>query len=771
MTSPTNTPRKRPRSLPADARWDPDLPGFEWQQGALDAEGRRHGAYRSWDGDGVLHGACWYEHGKLHGANTTYHADGSVASVGEWVDGTCMDAVYYRCDAPTAEPFPEAAPNVRSVRYCTRDGKSNYTIRYFDGSGAEVGPDGEPLPPRPEAVSPDARWFPDLDRWVDGAIERVTNHQIGRWRWWSRAGALLHEELRDAAGTATMVADHADDGALEKRVTTTADGEEREYYFEGGKLSTRYRDDAAGRQVYKGSWHEDGSLEEEVLRAYDGDRLASVTERGEGGALVFAARREGDAMACVLHGPGGTIRAIGLIRNERLHGTWRILGEAGEPRRDFDATPLRLEQEVGAAGLAHTLGEALFELDEPGLPAPPQLAGVHAIAWGELRGAYEERIEDFPRFLRALTSPEPLVRDYALAMIAGEIEHQGTTYSSTAAVIPWLASLLSHRDADRSALLATIQAAGEAALAYRDEYGEDEEADDDDDDDRAAIVGTCDAVARAWPQIWALLPAASAEDRRRILVLGKLAPDAAAMIADVARRDPDPAMRACAVDSASQARGGDAADLAPVLRDPDPLVRAAAAIAIGCRRGPSAPPETVPAIAEAIRDFRALAPRFADLPYAGGHLLAELALAAGSIGSPEARELVGTLCALIDEVDGVSATAFGQGLCALAFGRGERPFAPRFVDVLDALARSRQFWAFDAGAGEVLDRWNLRDGLGDAARGGLAALVAELRASPDPEALLHARMRARGGREADADDGDERDDDDDEYDDYDEDDY
>jgi hypothetical protein len=775
MTSPSNTPRHRPRSLPADARWEPEHPGFEWQQGALDAEGRRHGAYRSWNADGVLHGACWYEHGVLHGANTSYHPDGSVSSVGEWVDGTCMNAVYYRCDGPTTEPFPEGGPNVRSVRSYTRDGRSSYTIRYFDESGAEVGPDGQPLPPRPEAVSPDARWSPDLDRWIDGAIERGTNHQIGPWRWWSRAGVLLHEELRDAAGEPTMTADYSDEGTLEKRVTRTAAGEEREYYGGSGVLSMRYRDDPAGREVYKGSWYEDGTLEAEVVRVYDGDRLASVIERGEGGALTFAARREGDAMACVLYGPRGAVRATGLIRARpgrsgaaagggptegyrgRLHGVWRILGEAGELEREFDATPLELEQDAEASGLEHTLGQALFELDEPALPTPPHLAGVDAVAWDELEGAYEESVELFPRYLRALASPEPLVREYALGMIAGEIEHQGSTYSSTAAVIPWLARLLSHPNADRSALLAVIQEAGEAALPYRDHFedGEGGGEDDGDDDGRVAIVGTCDAVARAWPQIWALFPDASQEDRRRILVLAKLAPDAAAMVAEVARRDPDPAMRACAVDSASQVRGGDAAQLAPVLGDPDPLVRAAAAIALGCRRGPAAPPETVPAIAEAIRDFRALAPRFAALPYTDGHLLAYLALAAGAICSPEARELIRPLCALIDELDGVSATTFGQGLCALAFGRGERPFAPQFLDVLDTLARSRQFWAFNVNAGEVLDRWNLRTGIGDDARTALAALIAELRVAPDPEAVLHARMHAADEDQEAAEDEDE----------------
>ena len=77
MSSPANTPRRRPAGLPADARWEPALPGFE--QGALDAEGRRHGPYRSWSAEGVLHRACGYEHGVLHGASTTYHPDGSLS--------------------------------------------------------------------------------------------------------------------------------------------------------------------------------------------------------------------------------------------------------------------------------------------------------------------------------------------------------------------------------------------------------------------------------------------------------------------------------------------------------------------------------------------------------------------------------------------------------------------------------------------------------------------------------------------------------------------
>jgi hypothetical protein len=160
MASPDNSAPPRPASVPAEARWDPKEPGFEWVTGAIDAEGRRHGLHRSWTRDGRLHGECSYDHGRVHGKNINFHPDGTVASEATWVNGLIMDSVFYRSDAPTTEPFAQAAPGVWSVRYYTRDGKTNYTIRYFARDGSECGPDGKPLPARPKTVSADARWIP-----------------------------------------------------------------------------------------------------------------------------------------------------------------------------------------------------------------------------------------------------------------------------------------------------------------------------------------------------------------------------------------------------------------------------------------------------------------------------------------------------------------------------------------------------------------------------------------------------------------------------------
>jgi hypothetical protein len=716
--------------VPEAARWDPKDAGFEWVLGSVDADGRRHGVYKSWTRDGVLHGECSYDHGKVHGTNTNFHPDGTVASEAAWIAGVIMDSAFFRSDAPSPEPFAQAAPEVWSVRYFTRDGRTNYTIRYFLRDGTECGPDGKPLPPRPAGVSPDARWFPDMDRWVDGEIARGTNLQVGHWRWWSKDGVLRHDEKRDGRGEPALIAQYRADGTLQKKTTRGDAGEERDYYFDDGSLSTRYRIDAAGREIYKASWLKDGTLAEQCERVFapDGDALVSVREKGCGGVLAFEARREGPAIACMLY-DAGKPAAAGLIDGDKLTGTWRIFDAGGGVRRELDLTPLGLAQRVTGEALAWRLGEACFVADEPRFVLPAQLAGVDEEPWAETAGCFSEDVERFPALLRALASPDPLIRRFALGTIEGEIEHQGATYPATARVIPYLARLLSHPLVDKDAVLAAIQLAGEAAVPYVDEVA----GLAPDDEARVAIESTVNAVTAAWPHAFALFARAKPEQRRRILVLAKFAPDARQDLLELARRDPDPAVRACAVDSLASM---DAIELAQqCLADRDLLVRSTAAIAIGCAQGPRTAREVVGALREAIGMWRDLAPRFAELPYVDGHVLAYLALAAGSIGTPDARSLAQALCAALDEVDGRSAITYGRGLLALALGAGDRPFAKRCVEILDTLANSKQFWVFDVNAHEVLARWNL-----PCDRRALAALVAELEAAADADALLHTRI-------------------------------
>ena len=57
--------KERPEGVPAEAVWVES--DSEWELGPVDAEGRKHGAYRYWRVDGTLCNECRYVAGKPHG--------------------------------------------------------------------------------------------------------------------------------------------------------------------------------------------------------------------------------------------------------------------------------------------------------------------------------------------------------------------------------------------------------------------------------------------------------------------------------------------------------------------------------------------------------------------------------------------------------------------------------------------------------------------------------------------------------------------------------
>ena len=135
MTEPS-----RPSGVPSAARYEPN---FRWVEGGFDEAGEKHGPYKSWADAGYLHNECTYLHGKVHGPNRVYQPDGSRASVGEWKDGVCYESTYFRPNGTSPEPFPtDVGENVVAVRFCTRDGRANYTTRYFDADEREVCDEG-----------------------------------------------------------------------------------------------------------------------------------------------------------------------------------------------------------------------------------------------------------------------------------------------------------------------------------------------------------------------------------------------------------------------------------------------------------------------------------------------------------------------------------------------------------------------------------------------------------------------------------------------------
>src|SRR5262249_23423811 len=111
-------------------------------------------------------------------------------------------------------------------------------------------------------------------------------------------------------------------------------------------------------------------------------------------------------------------------------------------------------------------------------------------------------------------------------------------------------------------------------------------------------------------------------------------------------------------------------------------------------------------------------------------------LAIGSIRDEKARALVGELVPRLDTMTQLHSLTYARGLLSLVFGNGERPFAKDFVTVLEAISQSRKFYGF-VNCNDVLDDWNL-----PRPPAALAALAAEVKAEPDPEAAMHAKMHS-----------------------------
>ena len=225
-----------------------------------------------------------------------------------------------------------------------------------------------------------------------------------------------------------------------------------------------------------------------------------------------------------------------------------------------------------------------------------------------------------------------------------------------------------------------------------------------------------------------------------ILVLAQFAPAREADSSRSRARDADPGMRACAIDSLTAIDDYDARRCDAVPRrqgsarargdgDRDRAQQRARRAARGRRRPCARRPWLA---ASSHRGSR-------ELPFADGHVLAYLALAAGSVGQPDARSLAQALCERIDEVDGALRDHVRPGP-ARARVRRRRAAVREALrrDPRHARARSKQFWVFDVNAHEVLAKWNLPR----IARRTLRTLVAELKAASDPEAVMHARFHA-----------------------------
>ena len=86
-------------------------------------------------------------------------------------------------------------------------------------------------------------------------------------------------------------------------------------------------------------------------------------------------------------------------------------------RREVDIDAVRSSARPTGEGLRVAARRGAVQADEPRCATPAQLAGVDDEPWAETPGCYDENVEAFPRLLRGLASPDPLVREYCLGAI------------------------------------------------------------------------------------------------------------------------------------------------------------------------------------------------------------------------------------------------------------------------------------------------------------------------------------------------------------------
>lgn len=597
----------------------------------------------------------------------------------------------------------------------------------------------QPLPERPAGVPTGASYDLDTGTWVEGPDidwaapdETEPAPRSGRYVWWVSTGVRDHERV----------------------YVDGANVYDRGYYASGAPMVDRVYD--RDRNELSVTWWGADRVKSRRDRAWDEHGVRAERICAEGGGQYLGVR-DGDGMKWTFE-EEGVVVAEGRVVKNRAVGRWTFVADDARYVIELDGKMrAAVDEEFDPSWI---LGACLIEREGSG-PRIPLLDGVDAIPWAEVEGAFGRQVVKFPTLLQAMTSPIAAVRRSARGAILGEIEHQGSIYPATAAVMPFLIRLLHHPNVDGLALLQTLVYVVEWAAGRSededdgdldgdldedlDEGDDDEDLDGDDDDEDLdgddddnpylrAARDTVKAVADGFDAIAVHLAA----HPEQVLTLAAHAgePGRAQLVAAV--HHPDPAVAAIAVHGLAGRRDTTESDVRTWIGHPDPLVQLAVAVRAAQRFGPDTPEPAVDVLLAALHPPDGLEARYRGLPFVDGRLIGAVAIALANVRTPRAMAAAPVLAADLDRLDLFTLDTLTNGLLALCFGDGTGPFAPDFLDVLDRLGSSGQLRNFANFTGTAR-RWNLPSSVD-----GIRALAADLRATPDPERALRTRMSGDG---------------------------
>jgi hypothetical protein len=479
-------PRARPAGVPEEGFWNDEI--GQWEVSRTDARGARTGACAFYRPDGTLFLRCAFVEGLQQGPFTIHHGDGRVAREGAYdagqIDG---QVIAYASDGPGAEPLraccvPPAATRL-AARY--RAGELLQEI-FYDGTGTPILSDGQPWPPRPDAVPGSAeydeggaRWAlrtPVLERfWTpEGRLVEEVEHGQGRV-------ARQYDADGDLALTCRFDAEGQLDGPFLRRLPPGAPGpyadarivEERGAYAGGqavGRWSFADRQGAVVRTVERGAR---APAEELAASAVFGAappaadaswRALAARLRGEGRvreALVAAARasgEDGDETALRAALAADVVGLVPALEAER----GAALAQAGDasPASILEALVAGADPAAALAALAAVLpagSPAARELVEVALRLAPERRMLHLtrglirLQRGDAEGALDDArlveaespgaAESLRQYARASfrafdfwPAREPLVVDPELAGLPTEVAQDAASIRRAAGV-------------------------------------------------------------------------------------------------------------------------------------------------------------------------------------------------------------------------------------------------------------------------------------------------------------------------------------------------
>ncbi|MEZ4403651.1 MAG: hypothetical protein R3B06_26745 [Kofleriaceae bacterium] len=652
---------------------------------------------------------------------------------GSWrwwsLDGVLLHEQVFRAGKRIAEMinYPDGTPKTRTYK----DARGwDLLQRCFDEEGQEVMAfGGDPIPPRPANLPETALFDSMKSRWIDG-LDLSSLPPMGTLTVYELDGTK--DEVLDFAG-----------GHLRRR----------QHFNREGRLYSDDTNDERGNPVTEIAYYTgDGSLRHRIDRQFDGDELVAIDIDVGGGDRTMRGRKAEAGMAYEFF-VDGALEARGTVAKNRAVGVWEFVEGGRTHTIDLTEHELRasVDEDFEPSWL---LGAVLLEQDE--FPEVPALAELEAVDWAETPSCYGENVENFPRYLRALVADSPAARQAAMSRISGETLHQGTIYVATARVIPFLLRLLDHPNADVLQILGYVESVTSQAWDYRNQVGDL----DEDDDDRVAVLGTLAALEDGFAQVAPFVDSTTPAIVATVVALAARAGEPGRALLERAATQDNWVTAATAVHGLLTQQGDrlTAEAAAPWLEHRDPIVRFCAAIA-AARLGAAAPPRTVAVLGEALEQAPALSPRFNELPFVKGTLVAYAALSLSHVRDAAAMAHTLDLARRLSDLDIFTLDTVSYSVLVLCFGDGTPPFAPDFIAALEAIAQCGSLENY-ANFSQSARRFGL-PGRASAYRG----LVEELRAAEDPVQHMAGLLNADDEDEDDGDEDDDEDEDDDDDDD------